>query len=167
MQDDVYEEPIIETGIPCFRCGERSGMEAPGRKPDEPTLCTPCFETHMAEEMKKQAIHQASYLLGVRACGGFEEAVRVFGKVFCEEEREGIRNLIGDAAIFDLLNFGSSWSAKGSMEEQARHLASYLDGVRDCGGDKRVRDFWGYLSEEDRECARKILGDAWVERILS
>ena len=169
MQDDAYE-PIIETGIPCFRCGERSGLDCPGRKPDEPTLCEPCFKKHMAEEMERQAKHQASYLEGIRDAGGTNEAVRVFWKVFCEEEREGIRNLLGGdrfaSALQALLVGHALPPVRRSMEEQGRHLASYLDGVRECGGVKKVRAFWDTFSEKDREGVLKIIGDAGVGRIL-
>ena len=163
---DTYEEPPIETGIPCFRCGERSGLDCPGRKPDEPTLCQPCSVECMAEETERQTRHQASYLEGVRDAGGTNEAVRVFRKVFCEEEREGIRNLLGIAVLQDLMVGHALHPAHRSLEEQARHLASYLDGVRDCGGVKKVRAFWDAFSEKDREGVRRIIGDAGVGRIL-
>lgn len=40
-----------ETGIPCFECGKRSGMDCPGRKLDESTRCEACMEefTRMME----------------------------------------------------------------------------------------------------------------------
>ncbi|KKN98907.1 hypothetical protein LCGC14_0141510 [marine sediment metagenome] len=36
-----------ETGIPCFECGKRSGIDCPGRRPDEATRCTVCMEEFM------------------------------------------------------------------------------------------------------------------------
>jgi len=32
-----------ETGIPCFECGERSGIDCPGRKSNEATRCITCL----------------------------------------------------------------------------------------------------------------------------
>ena len=103
MQDDAYDEPIIETGIPCFRCGERSGLDCPGRKPDESTLCKPCFDEHMAEELERQARHQASFLEGVRSGGGAGK-VREVWELFDEEERDAVRKILGDAGVEGILN---------------------------------------------------------------
>lgn len=36
-----------ETGIPCFECGERSGIDCPGRRPDEATRCVVCMDEFM------------------------------------------------------------------------------------------------------------------------
>lgn len=44
-----------ETGIPCFECGERSGMDCPGRRSDESTRCTACMKEFM--RMMKIADH--------------------------------------------------------------------------------------------------------------
>jgi hypothetical protein len=46
-----------ETGIPCFECGERSGMDCPGRRPDEATRCTVCLEKFMKIEQQLQSSH--------------------------------------------------------------------------------------------------------------
>ncbi len=36
-----------ETGIPCFECGQRSGMDCPGRRSDEATRCPACMDEFM------------------------------------------------------------------------------------------------------------------------
>ncbi len=36
-----------KTGITCFVCGERSGIDCPGRRPDEATRCGVCMEKFM------------------------------------------------------------------------------------------------------------------------
>ena len=36
-----------ETGIPCFECNERSGIDCPGRRPNEATRCGICMEKFM------------------------------------------------------------------------------------------------------------------------
>jgi hypothetical protein len=36
-----------ETGIPCFECGKHSGIDCPGRKPNESTRCIGCMEKFM------------------------------------------------------------------------------------------------------------------------
>ncbi len=38
-----------ETGIPCFECGERSGMDCPGRRTDEATRCEACMGEFMRQ----------------------------------------------------------------------------------------------------------------------
>ncbi len=101
-----HDEPLIETGIPCFRCGGRSGMsgiECPGRKPGEATLCVSCFKERMAEEAEKQARHQASFLEGTRSGGGGAKA-RELWDILGAEEREGVRKILGDAAIRRILS---------------------------------------------------------------
>ena len=50
-----------ETGIPCFQCKERSGLDCPGREPDEATLCVVCFEKRMKQMRKEQADHLRAY----------------------------------------------------------------------------------------------------------
>jgi hypothetical protein len=50
-----------ETGIPCFQCKERSGLDCPGRKPNEATLCAICFEARMKRWRKEQADHLREY----------------------------------------------------------------------------------------------------------
>jgi len=42
-----------ETDIPCFVCGNRNGMECPGRKPNEATRCIDCFVKYMQENDPK------------------------------------------------------------------------------------------------------------------
>lgn len=164
---DEHEPPIIETGIPCYRCGERPGLDCPGRKPDEATLCEHCFKEHMAAEMERQAIHQAKYIVGVRDGGGAEEVRRVFWDIFGEEEREGIRKILGDAGVERILNADESGLCFDEMEKQGRHLRSYLDGVRDSGGVEKVRESWEIFSEEQKESVRKVIGELWVDGILN
>jgi hypothetical protein len=54
----MYNEiPARETGIPCFECGERSGLDCPGRKPDEATRCQKCLEIFLEQAHKKQIEH--------------------------------------------------------------------------------------------------------------
>ncbi len=36
-----------KTGIPCFECGWHSGIDCPGRKPDEATRCVLCMVKFM------------------------------------------------------------------------------------------------------------------------
>jgi len=43
-------EPNIETGIPCFKCKKRSGIDCAGRKTNEPTLCTACISENLINE---------------------------------------------------------------------------------------------------------------------
>jgi len=52
-------------------------------------------------------------------------------------------------------------------KSQAKHLASYLDGVRDTAGERKVRYVWDMLSQEEQDELRKIIGDSGVSRILS
>lgn len=44
----INDLPIRETGIICFECGQRSGIDCPGRKPDESTRCLVCFNKFMS-----------------------------------------------------------------------------------------------------------------------
>lgn len=46
-----------ETGIPCFKCKERSGIDCAGRGPDEATLCVVCFQKMMAQEKLEEKLH--------------------------------------------------------------------------------------------------------------
>lgn len=41
-----------ETGIPCFECGERSGIDCTGRRLNEATRCKVCMEKFMKEEAR-------------------------------------------------------------------------------------------------------------------
>jgi len=63
-----------ETGIPCFKCKKRSGIDCAGRKPDESTLCHQCLKERLAEDAKLQARHLASYMDGVADVGGRQKA---------------------------------------------------------------------------------------------
>lgn len=51
-------EKYIETGIPCFECGLKSGIDCPGRKKDESTRCQFCFEKYMEQEAKLDEEHR-------------------------------------------------------------------------------------------------------------
>ena len=53
---------LEETGIPCFECGRRSGIDCPGRKPDEATRCKECFDSYMEKVRREQAEHLAKYI---------------------------------------------------------------------------------------------------------
>ncbi len=39
-----------KTGIPCFECGWHSGIDCPGRKPDEATRYVLCLEKFMQKQ---------------------------------------------------------------------------------------------------------------------
>jgi len=54
---DVTVADGLETGIPCFKCKKRSGIECPGRKSDESTLCNPCFQVQRLKDEYEQAAH--------------------------------------------------------------------------------------------------------------
>ena len=43
----IYVEKHKETGIPCFECGEKSGIDCPGRKSNEATRCKTCLKKFM------------------------------------------------------------------------------------------------------------------------
>jgi len=45
---------IRSTGIPCFKCGKYSGIDCPGRKPDEATLCFKCYMETAADDLCRQ-----------------------------------------------------------------------------------------------------------------
>jgi len=48
-----------ETGIPCFECGKRSGIDCPGRNPDEATRCKVCMEEFMQQmEVAEQIMEE-------------------------------------------------------------------------------------------------------------
>ena len=51
-----------ETGIPCFECGRRSGIDCPGRKSDEATRCKECFDAFMEKARMEQVEHLAKYI---------------------------------------------------------------------------------------------------------
>ena len=46
-----------ETGIPCFRCSKRSGVDCPGREQGEATLCEPCFRVKLLADRAEEAQH--------------------------------------------------------------------------------------------------------------
>lgn len=52
-----FREIHRETGIPCFKCKERSGLDCAGRAPDESTLCSVCLEKLLAEEKLEEELH--------------------------------------------------------------------------------------------------------------
>ena len=60
--DFVYNEPKIETGIPCFNCKKQSGLDCAGREKDEATLCDECLQVRMTEERRLQREHLFPYL---------------------------------------------------------------------------------------------------------
>ena len=41
-----------ETGIPCLECGQRSGIDCPGRQLDEVTRCRTCLDKYIKEELE-------------------------------------------------------------------------------------------------------------------
>jgi len=47
-------DKIILTGIPCFRCGKYSGIDCPGRKPGEATLCFKCYMETSKDDLCEQ-----------------------------------------------------------------------------------------------------------------
>lgn len=44
-----------ETDILCFRCKQRYGLDVPGCRIGEATLCVVCFKEHMKRMRKVQA----------------------------------------------------------------------------------------------------------------
>lgn len=52
-----FPEIYRETGILCFKCKERSGIDCAGRRPDESTLCVVCFEKSMVREKLEEELH--------------------------------------------------------------------------------------------------------------
>ena len=51
-----------ETGIMCFKCLKRSGIDCPGRGKHESTLCNPCFVVVDLENRFNQAKHMLTLL---------------------------------------------------------------------------------------------------------
>lgn len=49
--------PTKETGIPCFVCNQKSGIDCPGRKPHESTRCQECLKIFLLELKNEQAMH--------------------------------------------------------------------------------------------------------------
>ena len=50
------------TDILCFECGERYGIDCPGRKPNEATRCMVCFEKFMTESYEEQDENYERYI---------------------------------------------------------------------------------------------------------
>ncbi len=92
-----------ETGVPCFRCKERSGLDCAGRSPDESTLCQQCLKEWLAEEAKSQAVHLASYLDGLRDGAG-DQRVRDVWEKLSDEDRDELWKIIGDAGVDRILS---------------------------------------------------------------
>lgn len=53
----IHENNLKKTGILCFNCKKRSGIDCAGREPDESTLCDPCFQVRLMKERYEQASH--------------------------------------------------------------------------------------------------------------
>lgn len=152
------DEPIAETRIPCFRCGERPGIDCPG-KPDEATLCEPCFKKRMAEERELQETHLASFLEGVHCAGGAMKA-RELWAVITEEDREGVRKILGEAAIERIL--GEQEEKRG--DDMPNALVQKLRRIRSEVAheiDPASRDGFGSLFETAVK-ARDALNDMLV-----
>lgn len=49
------------TGIPCFECGERSGTDCAGRRPDEATRCFVCFDAYMKKVRLEEELHMKQF----------------------------------------------------------------------------------------------------------
>lgn len=47
----------------CFRCKRRPGLDCPGRRPNENTLCLKCFKLTMLWSCTLDWIHQMKYFL--------------------------------------------------------------------------------------------------------
>lgn len=61
--DKSYIPPIeFETGIPCFECKKRSGLDCAGRKPDESTRCRKCLDKNREKEKQREEDHLTSML---------------------------------------------------------------------------------------------------------
>lgn len=58
-----------QTDVLCFQCNKRYGIDCPGRKPNESTLCNPCFVV----KMKQEEYEQAQHLLNCLNDGMFDE----------------------------------------------------------------------------------------------
>lgn len=77
-QDWSFPEMDRETGIPCFQCGLRSGLDCPGRRPDEATRCRECFKEFMAEERELQFRHLVELIGSLRERGDATEEDRLW-----------------------------------------------------------------------------------------
>lgn len=51
---DEFGIPYRYTGIPCFECGKRSGIDCPGREPNEATRCVRCLKLFLEKERRLQ-----------------------------------------------------------------------------------------------------------------
>jgi len=58
----VTDDLSRTTGILCFGCQKRHGIECPGRKKDESTLCSPCFIVSMLKDRYQQGQHMLNML---------------------------------------------------------------------------------------------------------
>lgn len=56
-----YSDPPL-TGQPCVKCGNKSGIDCPGRRPNEGTLCIDCFRLAMLKDYVAQCEHMDQYL---------------------------------------------------------------------------------------------------------
>lgn len=100
-EEEMFEK---ETGIPCFKCEVRSGIECAGRKPGESTFCNQCMEENRTEYAKAQARHLARYLDGVKDVAG-ERKVRYVWDLLSQEEQDELRKIIGDSGVSRILSF--------------------------------------------------------------
>jgi len=78
-----------ETGIPCFECGQRSGLDCPGRQPDESTRCRECLEKFLAKEREAEFLHLAGYVRSLRERGSAEEERSLWAAL----EKQGYEDL--------------------------------------------------------------------------
>lgn len=83
-----------ETGIPCIDCGRKSGLDCPGRKPDEATRCSECTDIFVEKMRVKQVEHLAGYIRDLRRKGDTETERVVWSAVADEADREDIRRLL-------------------------------------------------------------------------
>jgi len=85
--------PARKTGIPCFECGKRSGLECPGRKPGEATRCQRCLDDYMAKEDARQLAHLAKLIRSFRRKGDVQSERRLWNNLGRSETRDYIQRL--------------------------------------------------------------------------
>ncbi len=88
-----YLGPDKETGIPCCDCGQKSGLDCPGRKAGEATRCRECIDIFMEKMHREQVEHLASYIRHLRRKGD-TKAEQVVWSVADEVDRKDVRRLL-------------------------------------------------------------------------
>ena len=82
----------------CFECGDRPGLECPGRKPEEQTRCRVCFDHFMIKENIRSAQHILKLL--------YDTLSDYAGKDICIEKcREIVRSCDSTSANYLFCDF--------------------------------------------------------------